>query len=80
VLRYVILVATVSALSVSGYGYVMAVRGTSDPDAAERIVTWGADARAEVWIAETRHYRTLMRWGSGLGILLFLGWAVLSSR
>jgi hypothetical protein len=72
VARAILLILTVLSFGVSGYAYFTAVRRTSDPEATERIVTWGPSARRDAWTPELLRYRTMMRWGSGLGLLFFL--------
>ena len=67
--RAILLILTVLSFGTAGYAYFTAVRRTSDSDAAEHIVTWGSLARGDAWTQETRRYRLMMRWGSGLGVL-----------
>jgi hypothetical protein len=74
VARAILLILAVVSFGTAAYAYFMAVRRTSDPDNAERIVTWGASARREAWSADTLRYRRIMRVGSGVGLLLFLAW------
>ena len=76
--RPILLILTVLSFGTAAYAYIMAVRRTSDPGAAERIVTWGSSARRESWSAETLRYRRVMRLGSCIGFLLFLAWEWLS--
>jgi hypothetical protein len=78
-LRLIILAASISAFGTAGYSYWMAVRLTRDPDAAERIVTWGGSAPRSAYTSETTHYRARMRWGSRIGIVLFGLWAYLTA-
>lgn len=78
-MRYLILAVSIASFLLAGYGYVMAIRLTPDPKAAERIVTWGSDAPASSFNAATRRYRTLMKWGSRVGFVAFLVWGILVS-
>ena len=57
----------------------MAIRLTPDADAAGRIVTWGPDAPARDWRAETRWYRRILRWSRRIGVVLFLVWAYMTA-
>ena len=77
-LRLITLAASVAAFVTAGYGYWMAARLTRDPNAAERIVTWGGSAPRAAFTSETAHYRTWMRWGSRAGVVLFMLWAYLT--
>ena len=78
--RVAVLVAALIAFGVAGYGYAMAVRRTSDPNRAGHIAFWGGWARAHAWTPETSSYRTMMRLGSPIGLLLFLIWEYLGAR
>ena len=77
--RALTLVASILAFVVAGYGYFMALRRAPDAERAERIVTWGAHANTDAWTPESERYRTMMRWGSPLGLVLFIIWAWLSA-
>jgi len=72
VTRAILLILTLLSFGTSGYAYFTALRRTAAPEATERIVSWGPLARRDAWTPETRRYRTLMRWGSGLGVLFYL--------
>ena len=71
--RAILLLLAVLSFGTAGYAYYTAVRRTPGADGAERIVTWGPAARGTAWSAD------MMRWGSGVGLVLFLAWAWLSA-
>ena len=70
--RAILLILAILSFGTSGYAYFAAVHRTRDPAAFRRILMWGPMARRDAWTAETRRYRTVMRWGSGLGLLFYL--------
>ncbi len=79
-MKYIILAVSIASFVVAGYSYVMAIRLTQDPEGAERIVTWGADAPVQSFSAAARPYRTIMKWGSRIGVAAFLTWAILAAK
>jgi len=76
--RLAVLAGSICAFFVSAHSYYSAIKLTRDPDATERIVTWGPGAPTSAFTDDTRRYRLRMRWSSGLGLLLFLAWEYLT--
>jgi hypothetical protein len=76
-MRFLFLAFSIAAFAISGYSYVMAIRLSDSPETTKRIVTWGPAAPQESFNTVNRRYRTLMRWGSGLGLACYLVWAMM---
>lgn len=78
-LRHLILLASICAFIVSAVSYYSAVRLTRDPEATEHIVSWGGSASRTSFTDDTLRFRTRMRWGSLIGVLLYGVWAFLGT-